>query len=192
MNLKCKIEGCDNKYHAKGYCKRHYQQYWYTGSPVIKRPNPHGTPEERFWRYVDKKGADECWIWKGRKDKDGYGNLRLGNTQVRAHRYSCELHGKPLPADMMARHTCNNPCCVNPAHIVPGDHFQNMADRKLAGHYRNGSNHPMSKLSDSQVTEVRLATGTYKKIARQFGISASHVGNIRRGDQRNDLVGSEL
>jgi DNA-binding CsgD family transcriptional regulator len=84
----------------------------------------------------------------------------------------------------MACHKCNNPQCVNPSHIEPGDQLENMADRVAAGHYTSGENHPMAKLSNKQVAEVRGASGTYKEIADHFGISLSQVGNIKRGDQR--------
>jgi len=92
-----------------------------------------GTPEERFWRKVPKAATDQCWEWDGRRDKDGYGTLRVGPTQVRAHRFSYELHHGPT--ELLVRHRCNNPPCVNPAHLVPGTHEDNMADRKAAGNY---------------------------------------------------------
>lgn len=97
------------------------------------RTNPHGTPAERFWSKVDQGSEGECWEWKGHRDKDGYGTLRVGATQVRAHRFSYELHYEAT--DLLVRHRCDNPPCVNPGHLVPGTHDDNMADRKAAGNY---------------------------------------------------------
>lgn len=185
VTMNCSIPDCPDDAVAKGFCKRHYQQQWRTGSPEIVRANPHGTPEERFWRYVTvPDDPDACWLWTGRKDKDGYGTLRVGKTQVRAHRFSYELHNGPLPDGEMGRHRCNNPGCVNERHIIPGSHFENMADRKEAGHYATGEAHPMAKVSDQIAEQVRCATGTYVDIGRRFGLSKSQVGNIKRGDQR--------
>lgn len=130
----CGTEGCSDPVRAKGLCVRHYQQQWRTGSADITRPNPHGSPEERFWRKVQKGAEAECWEWDGRRDKDGYGTLRVGSTQVRAHRFSYELHVGPI--DGLVRHRCNNPPCVNPSHLRPGTHQENMDDRKAAGNYR--------------------------------------------------------
>lgn len=128
----CSIADCERPVRCKGFCSHHYQQAWRTGSPIIARPNPHGSPEERFWAKVAV--SDGCWEWCGHRDKDGYGTLRVGGTQVRAHRFSYELHHGHT--DLLVRHTCNNPPCVNPAHLLPGTHLENMADRKAAGNYQ--------------------------------------------------------
>lgn len=181
----CTFDGCADQQHAKELCKRHYQQQWATGSPEIKRPNEHGTPEERFWRFVQKgETEDSCWSWAGHTDKDGYGTLRVGDTQVRAHRFSYALHFGEPPVDRMIRHRCDNPPCSNPAHLLVGDQIQNMDDRKRAGHYAMGENHPMARLTNDEAREVFEAEGTYAHIAERYGISKSQVGNIKRGRQR--------
>jgi hypothetical protein len=146
--IACSVNGCTGARIAKGYCKRHYQQSWKTGSPNIIRANPHGTPTERFWRYVTPQGTSECWEWTGHRDKDGYGTLRVGNTQVRAHRFSYDLHGGS--ADDLLRHSCDNPPCVNPAHLIEGSHQENMDDRMAAGNYAYATcrrGHPWTEAS---------------------------------------------
>ena len=188
MKTRCTFSGCDQEAHAKGLCNRHYQQAWRTGNPTIVRPNPHGTPEQRFWRYVQVASEDCCWPWIGFRDKDGYGTLRVGRSTVRAHRFSYELHVGPIPAATLVRHRCNNPCCVNPGHLRLGDHDENMRDRQEAGHYARGEHHPVAKFSDETVQAVRAAVGTYAEIGAQFGMSPSQVGNIRRGDQRTQSL----
>lgn len=184
MTATCSLPDCSDRRYAKGFCKRHYQQQWATGSPAIRRPNPHGPPEERFWRYVDVRSAGECWTWNGHRDKDGYGTLRVGRTQMRAHRFSYELHNGPIPDGELVRHACDNPPCCNPSHLGLGDHVDNMRDRVASGHYATGEAHPMARLTDAQAAEVRVAVGPYVEIAERFGISASQVGNIKRGAQR--------
>lgn len=146
--MTCSMDGCPDDVHCKGLCKRHYQQQWRTGDATIARPNPHGTPEERFWRHVTKGAESECWEWTGQRDKDGYGTLHVGSTIVRSHRFSYELHAGAT--ELLVRHRCNNPPCVNPAHLRPGTHDDNMADRMDAGNYEYATcrrGHPWTESS---------------------------------------------
>jgi len=31
MDAKCKVTGCENQAHARGYCRKHYRQVWLKG-----------------------------------------------------------------------------------------------------------------------------------------------------------------
>jgi len=42
--------------------------------------------EDAFWSQVDKDSADPCWIWKGGKNRDGYGVMWVGKRALYAHR----------------------------------------------------------------------------------------------------------
>ena len=90
----------------------------------------------RFWSKVDRRGPDECWPWKGALIPNGYGSLGTVEvdgrvrTQVGAHRVSFFIANGYWPR--MVRHTCDNPPCVNPAHLLSGDaksNAQDMLDR---------------------------------------------------------------
>lgn len=85
--------------------------------------------EELFWSKVDKAGADECWIWSGPRGTREYGIFCFGGKRMRAHRVAWELaNGKPFPEGMDGCHSCDNPPCVNPAHIWPGTASDNARD----------------------------------------------------------------
>lgn len=183
----CSVAECVRTVHAKGFCKNHYQQLWATGSPAIKRPNPHGTEAERFWRYVVKLDEKACWEWIGFRDRDGYGKFRIGKTNIAAHRESWILHNLPIAEGLVVRHKCNNPPCVNPGHLLLGTHEDNMADREAAGNCPRGARHPNAKLTEEQALAIRGSTDTLETIAAQFGISESQAGNIRRGAQWREL-----
>jgi len=81
------------------------------------------TEAERFWSKVDKRGR--CWIWTASKDKKGYGFFGLTRSEgksrvVRAHRWAWEQEKGPVPEGLVLDHWfCDNPSCVNPAHMVP-------------------------------------------------------------------------
>lgn len=85
--------------------------------------------EQRFWAKVDRRGPDECWPWLGNVAQGGYGSISVNNHNRRASRISWELeHKRPFPAGMHALHSCDNPPCVNPAHIRPGTPDDNAKD----------------------------------------------------------------
>jgi len=137
-----------------------------------------------------------CWRWKGRltrgkfsrRGSSGYGSLRLsGSPTEAAHRLSwwahepdaCETEA-PAP-EVVLMHQCDNTACVNPAHLVPGDHAANMAERKERGRHLNCHT---SELSEADIHEIRLrAHGgeTHRSIGADYGLSKSAVCHICAG-----------
>lgn len=86
-------------------------------------------PASRFWPKVDKSG--DCWLWTGSLDHRGYGQfyLRSGAAPAKAHRFAYELLVGPIPEGMSIDHRCHNPTCVNPEHLRPATHKQNLENR---------------------------------------------------------------
>ncbi|KKL45376.1 hypothetical protein LCGC14_2356310 [marine sediment metagenome] len=114
---------------------------------------------ERFWSKVDK--SSECWEWTSAVTDRGYGHFKLCGPRrtVRAHRWAYAASiDEPLESlrGVVIRHTCDNPGCVRPDHLLPGTHKNNAQDRENRGRSRPliGESHPRSKLSDGQ-------TGTF-------------------------------
>lgn len=130
----CVIEGCDRPFLARGWCKKHYRAWKAHGTPIVIKPSA----EERFMAKVEKSDGDDCWMWIGSYDKaGGYGKFWLGNTKTGAHRASYELFVGPIPPGMDIDHLCHSfectegvACshrrCVNPAHLEPVTHRENM------------------------------------------------------------------
>lgn len=95
-----------------------------------------GTPEQRFWQYVQK--TPTCWCWTGYSLPDGYGRIRWRRKMELAHRVSWEIHNGPIPRGKLILHKCSgggNAWCVNPAHLEPGDYVENADDAIRAGRH---------------------------------------------------------
>lgn len=129
----CAIEDCTRPARSRKWCAMHYMR-WYTNG-VADRPTLLiiGDNEARFWSKVDKRGPDECWPWIGGGNKLGYGIFAYrenGETKSPpAGRWLLGyLRGRPLERSEEACHRCDNPPCVNPAHLYIGTHKQNMRD----------------------------------------------------------------
>lgn len=98
-----------------------------TKTKRVKEPKPKPSFEERFWRRVDRRSADECWIWRGAREGKGYGTLRAnGSTgKVSAHRVAYILTYGEIAPGMHLHHECFNRLCCNPAHlrqVTPAEH----------------------------------------------------------------------
>lgn len=84
------------------------------------------TPVERFWSRVDATPGEGCWLWLGNPTNRGYGALNVLDHTVPAHRFSYELHFGPIPDGYEIDHLCRNRLCVNPSHLEPVTHRENL------------------------------------------------------------------
>lgn len=69
--------------------------------------------------------TSDCVEWPGQRNELGYGEISSKAVTHKAHRYIyIKLHGDPGPLDM--DHLCRNPGCVNPDHLEPVPHAENV------------------------------------------------------------------
>lgn len=116
----------------------------------------------------------------------GYGLIkRKDGTQLRAHRVAYELAYGEIPSGMFVCHRCDNPRCIRPSHLFLGSHAENMADMVIKGRSARmlGDSNGSAKLRTEAVVAIRASIGSYSRIARQYGVSPSAVGLIKRRER---------
>lgn len=174
----CSLPECDRIHKGHGLCDMHLGRLRRTGTT----DSPIKSQEQRFWEKVDKRGPDECWPWTAALTSTGYGALRPEGRRVgpvvKAHRYSAQLAGMDIDGKHVL-HSCDNPPCVNPAHLRPGTDADNMADLKERGRHVGNR-----KLTADAVRAIRrrLASGDlHRVIAEDFGVSRPTISVIAEG-----------
>ncbi len=128
-----------------------------------------------------------CQVYEGTRTDAGYGIAYLGQlngrrVRVSAHRLAYALHHGIDPTGLVVMHGCDNPGCVNPAHLKLGTQSENIRDMYAKKRGRTGPSN--FKLSVAQVAEIRreLSAGQRQRdLAELFGVDQSTVSNIATG-----------
>ena len=144
-----------------------------------------GAEQERYWAKVDRQGPKDCWPWRAATVPAGYGKIKLCSGFMYAHRLALILDGRPRPEGAVALHSCNNPGCVNPAHLKWGTQKENMRqalDSGRAPHHGRvpGEKNGNAKLTVEKVRAIRTDPRTHAAVAEHYGVSPGLIGFIRR------------
>lgn len=132
----------------------------------------------------------QCWEWMRVRNQYGYGQLRVSGRMVLAHRLAYQLGVGPIPDGMHVLHQCDNPCCINPAHLSLGTRSQNMKECSERGRARIpkpvklGEENGAAKLHEVDVRSIRRlldSAWTQRAIAERFGVSQQTIANIKSG-----------
>ena len=114
----------------------------------------------------------------------GYGRIMIGNKRTMAHRLAYEHAYGPIPDGLIVRHKCDNPPCINPAHLELGTHRDNLDDRIVRMSGRRGVQMHTAKLTEDAVREVRrrVASGESRRaVARSLGVSHTVINALING-----------
>lgn len=117
-----------------------------------------------------------CWIWQGYRDPTGYPYHLIDGRYVSARRWHYEQQHGHIPDGLKLLPQCDNRLCVCPAHAQPSSPREITRSR------------PWNKLDAAKVQEIRVLARKMpqRAIAKQFGISPSHVNQIIRDKSWQD------
>jgi hypothetical protein len=83
---------------------------------------------KRFTEKFIPEPMSGCWIWLACLASNGYGRFGVGTAKhIPAHRFSFEHKHGPVPPGLELDHECRVKACVNPDHVAPVTHAENMA-----------------------------------------------------------------
>ena len=142
---------------------------------------------------------DQCEEWKGSIANTGYGYFYEGKKYILAHRDAyCEANRLNLEDidGQVVRHSCDNPPCVNPRHLLLGTSADNVADRVARNRSARmvGTDNANSIITPKVASQIRAEwkgpqpgngqgerTGpTQLELAEKYGVSRNVVGRIVR------------
>ncbi|WP_367400661.1 HNH endonuclease signature motif containing protein [Arthrobacter sp. PsM3] len=175
----CLVGGCQGAGYSKDFCGKHYARFLRHGDATVTlHRHVRGTPAERLsaWSAV---AADGCIEFSGKLRPDGYANFKVAGKNQLAHRVAYQLSKGPIPEDLEIRHLCDNRCCINPQHLEPGTHQQNVDDCTSQLRHTWGEKVGNAKLTAGQVHKIRDSPGTTAEIASSFGVNPRTVNQIR-------------
>ena len=139
---------------------------------------------ERFWNKVNKQAENGCWEWVAGRFSAGYGGFGLDGKMKYAHRVSWMFEHGPIPDGLFVLHKCDNPSCVNPAHLFLGTHADNMRDKaekgRAVGIPQPGESHGSAKLTEADVLAIRSDNRIGRVIAAEYGVSREQIWRIKR------------
>lgn len=142
--------------------------------------------KNKFYQFIVK--TEECWIWRGYVDRNGYGRFRFCNNKnridIKAHRASYFFHYGKLSSELLVCHHCDNPICVNPFHLFMGSSLDNMTDKIIKNRSVNvkGEQHGRHKLTTKDVYDILLMIKNKLRddeISKIKNIGRKTVNNIR-------------
>ncbi|MFC5992893.1 HNH endonuclease [Pseudonocardia hispaniensis] len=133
----------------------------------------------RVFVHTERQG--ECLVYTRARSTAGYGQIWAGERLEYTHRIVAEaVHGPPPTPEHEVLHSCDNPPCLDPAHIRWGLHIDNVREMHVRGRARPSG----TKLTveDVRVIKRRLANGEMQRnIAKDYGVTDGTINHIARG-----------
>lgn len=153
------------------------------------------TMEQLFWIKVDKEWENGCWQWTASLKEKGYGQFLYDNKMHRAHRLAWTLSGRELPPKgLELGHSCDNRRCVNPDHLRPMTHDENMAEMAARKRSAWGTRSGKASMTEATARAIRNEYKLYsprksnlRELCAKYGVSESAATQIACGKSWRNL-----
>jgi hypothetical protein len=134
----------------------------------------------------------DCVISPYKPMDNGYCQVTVNKENWLHHRYVYCKHNNLSREQIKGKvvmHTCDNPVCVNPQHLVLGTTQDNIKDKVNKGRQTKGESVNTVKLTDIQVNDIRNSTEQTKKLSSFYNVHRTTIQRIRRGANWKHLFG---
>ena len=185
-------------------CPEHMSKSLHSVSdPIIPKTRKGGKPKKlityilptlktrriaAFWENVDRITTPEgCWPWIGQINRKGYGLAAMRSKKYPAHNVVFVLNGGTLLEGELVRHTCDNPACCNPTHLIAGTPADNSRDMVLRGRSRSGSKNHNAKLTENIVLSLRGDSRSARELGQLHGVNARTIRGVKKGESWKHL-----
>lgn len=144
--------------------------------------------DSRFWSKVNKTAPNGCWEWQAGTNPAGYGRFNFNGRAELAHRLAIGLRSND---PQWALHHCDNPPCVNPAHLYKGTRQQNTDDAVERDRFARPVGERSGRSTDTPAQILRLRERfqqgeSVEAIGRSINRNPSWVYRIVHGQRWAD------
>lgn len=127
-----------------------------------------------------RKDTEGCIEWPFGRHRSGHGIINIERKTLYTHRILYEITHQKDITGLIIRHTCDNPGCINPKHLLEGTHQDNVQDRVDRNRSALGENNGRSVLFEQDVLDIYKSTESNSILSRQYSVDGKTIRNIKQ------------
>lgn len=145
-------------------------------------PLGHRVPLDTRIARRTRRTPTGCLEWTSYIASHGYPMLNIDGSMRRASRVLWAAAHGAIPDGLLVMHTCDNPACVEIAHLKLGTHKDNTQDMLAKGRGAKGERAGAAKLTQAAVADIRTSGSSTAELSAKYSISKSQIRRVKNGD----------